>query len=219
MRARIGRVLFATSATAAVVALTASQALAATWTVTGGGTFHSGLSKGTTLSISVTTSTFGTITLTCKTATLGGGFTGGKGLPGTGLGHATSATFGSSASKCTGPAGSTGTGKITTGTKWSINGVSYSKGVTTGTITGLNATVSFSDPLGSCTAVVTGTVKDTYTNTTGILRITGASLTVKSGSGAGCGGSLTGDKASLNTGTGGYDVLNAAGAHPHITSP
>jgi hypothetical protein len=219
MRASIGRVMLATAAATAAVALTASQALAATWSVSGGGTFHSKLSTGTTLSITVKTATFGTITLACKTATLSGSLTNGKGLSGTGIGHITGATFGSSTSKCTGPAGSTGTGVITTGTKWTMNAVSYSSGVTTGTITGVNATVSFSDPLGSCKAVVAGTAKDTYTNTSGLLKLTGASLTIKSSSGSGCGGSLAGDTASLSTGTGGYTVLNSTGGHPKITSP
>jgi MFS family permease len=218
MQARIGRVLLATAAAAAAVALTASQAMAATWTVTGGGTIHSSLSKGTTLAISVKTTTFGTITISCKTATLSGTLPNGKGLPGTGIGHITGATFGSSSTKCTGPAGSTGTGTITKGSKWALNAVSYSSGVTAGTITGTNVTVSFKDPLGSCTAVMTGTLKDSYTNTTGLLKVAG-SLAIKSGTGAGCGGSLAGDTASISSGTGGYDVLNATGGHPHITSP
>jgi hypothetical protein len=213
------RVLFATAAAAAAVALTASQAMAATWTVTGGGTVHSSLSKGTTLSISVKTTSLGTITLTCKASTLSGTVPNGKGLSGTGIGHITGATFGSSSSKCTGPLGSTGTGTITKGTKWALNAVSYSSGVTTGTITSVSATVSFQDPLGSCTAVAAGTVKGTYTNSTGILKLTSGALTVKSSSGSGCGGSLNGDSASLSTGTGGYNVLNAAGGHPKITSP
>ena len=89
---------------------------------------------------------------------------------GAGLGSITSLGF----SSCTGPLGLTFKVK-SSHFPWHLNAVSYKSGVTTGTITGIHATLS--GP--SCSATVDGTgatknngrVKATYTNSTGILKV------------------------------------------------
>lgn len=140
--------------TAAVIGLGAGTALAtsaASWHVSPGGNFTA--KSGTTTLKDPTTGT----TLACKSS-------------GAGLGSVSSLSF----SSCTGPLGLTFTVK-SSHLPWKLNGVSYSSGVTTGTITGIHATLS--GP--SCKATVDGTgasknngmVKATYTNSTGILKV------------------------------------------------
>jgi len=175
---RSGSVLLATAAAAATIGLGASQALAATWTVKPGGAI-TGTSGTTTLKDTSTGSV-----LTCKSSKATGTVKSGSGLSGTGIGSIKTATF----STCTGPLGLTFT--VTTGhLPWHLNAVSYSSGVTHGTITGIHATLSGS----GCSAVVDGTgatanngkVSGTYTNSTHQLKIltTGGNLHVYNVSG------------------------------------
>jgi hypothetical protein len=100
----------------------------------------------------------------------------GRHLPGAGLGSITSVTF----AHCSG-LGFTFVVKTSASAKapWKLNAVSYNKakGVTTGTITGIRATLagpSCSATVGGTKATTTGTVVVTYTNKTHVLRVTGA---------------------------------------------
>jgi hypothetical protein len=171
---RAGSVLITSAALAGVLGLGASSALAAsntgvaaTWTVKPGGAITAKAGT-TTLKDSKTGSV-----LTCTSSAGKGTVKSGKGLSGTGIGSITALTF----SNCTGPLGLTFTVK-TTHFPWHLNAVSFKTGVTTGTITGIHATLSGT----SCSAVVDGTgatanngqVTATYTNSTGKLATTGA---------------------------------------------
>jgi hypothetical protein len=165
-------ILFAGAATAAVIGLSAAPAFAATtWTVTPGGaiTAKSGV---TTLKDTKTGNS-----LSCASSSTSATLKKGSGLAGAGLGSITKLSF----STCTGPLGLTFT-VTTKDLPWSLNAVSYKSGVTTGTITGIDATLS--GP--SCSADVDGTaagkhngeVSVTYTNSTGKLTVltTGGNL-------------------------------------------
>jgi len=163
------------AALAGVLALSASSAIAATtntgvaatWTVKPGGaiTAKAGV---TTLKDTKTGSV-----LTCQSSSGKGTVKSGKGLSGTGIGSISALSF----NICTGPLGLTFT-VHTTHFPWHLNAVSFSGGVTTGTITGIHATLS--GP--SCSAVVDGTgatanngkVTAKYSNSTGKLTTTGA---------------------------------------------
>ena len=171
---RAGSALVMSAALAGVLALSASSALAATntgvaatWTVKPGGaiTAKAGV---TTLKDTKTGSV-----LTCQSSSGKGTVKSGKGLSGTGIGSISALSF----NTCTGPLGLTFT-VHTTHFPWHLNAVSFSGGVTTGTITGIHATLS--GP--SCSAVVDGTgatanngkVTAKYSNSTGKLTTTGA---------------------------------------------
>ncbi len=171
---RAGSALVTGVALAGMLALSASAAgaatnarVAATWTVKPGGaiTAKAGV---TTLKDSSTGST-----LTCKTSSGKGTVKKGSGLSGTNIGSITALSF----NTCTGPLGLTFTVK-TTHFPWHLNAKSFKSGVTTGSITGIHATLT--GP--SCSAVVDGTgatanngmVTATYTNSTGKLATTGA---------------------------------------------
>lgn len=173
---RAGSVLVTGAALAGALALSAGSALAATsvgtaatWTVTPGGTITA--KAGTTTLKDTKTGSV----LTCTSSSGKGSVKKGSGLSGAGLGSITALSF----SNCTGPLSLTFTVK-TTHFPWKLNANSYnaSKGVTTGTITGIHATLT--GP--SCSAVVDGTsatadngkVTATYTNGTGKLATTGA---------------------------------------------
>jgi hypothetical protein len=183
-------ILFAGAATAAVIGLSAAPAFAATtWTVSPGGAITAKSGK------TVLTDTTTGNALTCKSSSTSATLKSGSGLAGAGLGSITAVTF----KTCTGPLGLTFT-VTTNGLPWKLNAKSYnsSTGVTTGTITGIDATLS--GP--SCSATVDGTaagadngmVKATYTNSTGKLKIltTGGNLHIYNVSG--CAGLIaTGD--------------------------
>jgi hypothetical protein len=167
-------ILFAGVATAAVIGMSAAPALAATtWTVSPGGAI-TGKSGTTTLKDTSTGST-----LKCKSSATSATLKSGSGLSGTAIGSITAVSF----TTCTGPLSLTFTVK-TNALPWKLNATSYnsSKGVTTGTITGIDATLT--GP--SCSATVDGTgagkdngmVKATYTNSTGKLKVltTGGNL-------------------------------------------
>jgi len=179
-------ILFAGAATAAVIGLSAAPAFAATtWTVSPGGAITAKSGKTT-----LTDTTTGNA-LTCKSSSTSATLKSGSGLAGAGLGSITALSF----KTCTGPLGITFT-PTAQALPWKLNAVSYdsSTGVTKGTITGIDATLS--GP--SCSAEVDGTaagadngkVKVTYTNSTGKLKVltTGANLHVYDVSG--CAGLL-----------------------------
>ena len=171
---RAGSALVMSAALAGVLALSASSAIAAThtavaatWTVMPGGAISAKAGKTT-----LTDKNTGSV-LTCTSSSGKGTVKGGKGLSGTGIGTITALSF----NNCTGPLSLTFTVK-TTHFPWHLNAKSFSGGVTTGTITGIHATLT--GP--SCSAVVDGTgatanngsVTAKYSNATGKLTTTGA---------------------------------------------
>jgi hypothetical protein len=141
--------------------------IAATWTVKPGGSVTAKAGT-TTLKDTKTGST-----LTCASSSGTGFLKHGSGLAGAGIGKISSLSFNS----CTGPLGLTFTVK-TSNFPWHLNALSFSSGVTTGTITGIHAKLT--GP--SCSAVVDGTgatanngrVTAKYSNGTGKLTTTGA---------------------------------------------
>jgi hypothetical protein len=194
---RAGSALAMSAALAGVLALAASsataathRAVAATWTVKPGGAITAKAGK-TTLTDKNTHSV-----LTCTSSSGKGTAKTGSGLSGTGIASISTLSF----SNCTGPLGLTFTVK-TTHFPWHLNAKTFSGGVTTGTITGIHATLS--GP--SCSATVDGTsatanngsVTAKYSNSTGKLSTTGAgNLHVYNVSG--CAGLInTGDSASF----------------------
>jgi hypothetical protein len=179
IRKRTHRLFVMGTVTAAVIGLGAGTALAATaWKVTPGGNITAKAGK-TTLKDPTT----GT-TLACKSSSGKGSVKKGTHSSGAGLGSITSLGF----SSCTGPLGLTF--KVSSSHfPWKLNAVSFKSGVTTGSITGIHATLS--GP--SCKATVDGTgasknngmVKATYTNSSGILKVltTGGNLHIYNVSG------------------------------------
>lgn len=190
------------AAAAATTLVISSPAFAATWTVSNGGTIKGSLSSGTS---AVLTDTTTKQNVTCTAATAGGSIANGTGKAGAGIGSITSATFGTSSSKCSGPLFSSFTSVIKPGSTWKLNAVSYNAttGVTSGTITGVDALVTGSSILGTCDSEVTGAVNTvTYTNSTGVLKVatdTTPGLTLSNVTGSGCAGLINnGDKATLS---------------------
>src|SRR5215467_8814687 len=144
---RAGSVLIVGAATAAVVGLSAAPAFAATWTVKPGGAITA--KAGTTTLKDNNTGN----TLTCASSSGKGSVKKGSGLSGTGIGSITALAF----STCKGPLGLTFT-VHTSAFPWHLNAVSFSSGVTTGTITHIHATLS--GPGCSATVDGTGPTKD-----------------------------------------------------------
>src|SRR3954464_863327 len=99
MRKSSASALVATAAAASAFAI-ATPAFAATWTVTSGGTISGTLKSGTNAVLKDTTTNQ---SITCTVASAGGSVPNGTGLSGTGIGSITSATFGTSSTKCSGP--------------------------------------------------------------------------------------------------------------------
>ena len=205
---RTGSVLFVGAAIAGVIGLSAAPAVAATWTVKPGGSVAATAGK-TTL-----TDTRSGVALSCTSSKGAATLKSGSGLSGTGIGSITSLTFNS----CTGPLGLMFT-VTTSHFPWSLNAVSFNStsGVTTGTITGIHATLT--GP--SCSAVVDGTgatadngmVSGTYTNSTGALKplTTGGNLHIYNVSG--CAGLIrTGDSTT-------FSATYAVSPKQTITSP
>jgi hypothetical protein len=165
MNKRVSRILFVGGAAAAVIALgsaTAFAATAKTWSISPKGAFTSSLNSGATTTLKDTTTG---ITLTCtKSSSNGSVPKAGSGLPGKGLAKITTTTFGTSASPCTGPAGSTFTA-VGLNFPWKLNGVSYKGSVdggqTTGTITasgtGVGGKISGTVLGVTCSATLGGT--------------------------------------------------------------
>jgi hypothetical protein len=170
MRVRIAAVLLASGAAALTVGLSVTASGAATtttWTMKPGGAV-----KGVAPNPTMTDTKTGAV-LTCKSMVAKGTAKSGSGLSGTGIASITSVTF----KACTGPGGLAVT--ITSQhLPWKLNAKSYNAttGVTTGTITGAEASMSAT----GCTATTAGptsttpaTVGGTYTNSTHRLK-TGA---------------------------------------------
>lgn len=159
---RTGSGLIAGAATALLIATTApAQAATPTWSVTPGGAATA--KSGTTTLKDKATGT----TLKCKSSVTKTTLKKGHKLAGAGIASITSVTF----NTCTGPLGITFKVK-SSHLPWKLNAVSYNKttGTTSGTITGIHATLS--GP--GCSATVDGTgsaknngmVKATYSNKT-----------------------------------------------------
>ncbi len=190
----------ATMVSAGIITSLASPAFAdTTWSVSNGDAVTGSLKAGTsTVLRDVNTSQ----DITCSVATSSGSVPNGTGLSGSGLGSITGATFGTSAKKCSGPFFSSFTVALKPGTAWSVNADSYSGGVTTGTITGVDSLVTGASFLGTCNMEVTGEVDSvTYNNATGELTISPDStpqLTVSNLSGTGCGFIQNGDKSTMS---------------------
>jgi hypothetical protein len=163
-RKRLGGVLVLGAVTAAMIGMAAAPALASnatTWTVKPGGAITAKAGK-TTLKDTSTGST-----LSCKSSSGKGTVKKGSGLSGSGIASITALSF----KTCTGPLSLTFTVK-TAGFPWKLNAASYKSGVTTGTITGIKATLSgpsCSAKVGGTSASKSGTVAATYTNSSGKL--------------------------------------------------
>jgi hypothetical protein len=199
MRKHMLKLAGATAAVGAVLALSVGTAMAATtFTVTNGGTNLPATQVGTSKMVD------GSSTLSCTGGTGKVTIANGTGLSGTGIGTIPSITY----SGCTGPLSISFT--VTQVGTWTLNAASYAAGVTTGTITNVDAKLSGS----LCTAEVTGTVTATYTNATGTLAVSpdGNLLTVKSAS---CLGVLKAGDVVKYTGS---DKLNNT-PYVSITSP
>ena len=163
------RMLLTGGATALAVGASAGVALAVaiTFSISPGGAITAKAGK-TTL-----TDTKTHTVLTCASSSSSGTLKKGHGISGAGLGTISKLSF----STCTGPLSLTFTVK-TTHFPWHLNAKTFSGGVTTGTISGIHATLS--GP--SCSAVVDGTsatanngmVTAKYSNSTGKLTTTGA---------------------------------------------
>lgn len=231
MKKLLGGIALAGGAAAMAVVLSATPAMAATtWTVTGGGnwTAGTGTASGNNTVLSDTTHPN---TITCKpsgstpASQAAGTLPNGTGLSSP-LGTVTSLSFNNCSTVIN---GITIAATVTnSGFPWNINADSYSNGVTTGHISGVNSTVKISTFLGGCTINVTGDGTGKYTNSTGVLHMqqigTTFTLTVNSATGSLCNGVTKGDTVTFDTppdtGTlGGYLVTNGSGGHPQITSP
>jgi hypothetical protein len=161
---RTGSALIAGAAAALLIGAGAAPALAATtWTVKPGGVITAKAGK-TTL-----TDTRSHLPLNCTSSTAKTTLKKGSHLSGTGIGSVTAISF----SGCTGPAGIKFTVK-SSHLPWKLNAVSYNRstGTTTGTITGIHATLSGT----SCSASVDGTGA---TKNNGMVRVTYGNKTHK----------------------------------------
>jgi len=160
--------LVVAAAAASVVAVT-TPALAATWTVTSGGSITG--TAGTTKLHDVNTNN----DLTCTSSKVTGTLKSGSGLSGTGIGSIATVAF----TSCTGPAGIKF--NVTAGAlPWSLNALSYASPLTTGSITGIHATLGgfgcSATVDGSSATANDGTVNGSYDNATGKLTTSGGTL-------------------------------------------
>jgi hypothetical protein len=195
MRKSIRTTMIAGAVLAATVGMTATPAMAdATWTVSPGGDFI-GFAGTTTLKDEGT----GT-QLTCESSDASGTAKSGSGHAGAGLASINSLNF----NDCTGPLSIT-FGVTSGNLPWALNADTYNAGtgVTTGTITGIQAKLSgpgcSADVGGPGGASTTGTVVGTYDNNSGELAISGGNLHLWNVSG--CFGLVGSGNASTFTGT------------------
>jgi hypothetical protein len=168
MRNRLTKLMLSGAAAVAVVALTASTALATaktTWTVSPGGSIAASGSG------QVKDTKTGTVAK-CTSIKTSGTLKSGSGLSGTDLGTISAGTF----TGCT-----IATISVTVTTEdlpWHLNATSYdsSTGVTSGTLTGVELAASAT----GCSATLEGTtatngkIKVTFTNSTGVLKLLGS---------------------------------------------
>jgi hypothetical protein len=177
-----------TTAAAAALAFGVGQmpASAATWTVSPGGAFSASSSN--------TVLTNGSNQIKCASSRVSGTLQASS-SDGVHIGTLSSVAFdnGTPGTTCPGPAGSTWT--VSTVTPWFLNAESYAPGtnppttgVTTGTITDVNAHLVGNVPIfGRCSFDVTGSVGGTYSNSNAVLSVKTSSLTIGNVSGSGCG--------------------------------
>ncbi|MCL2585740.1 MAG: hypothetical protein FWE35_25180 [Streptosporangiales bacterium] len=162
-------------AAASALGFAATPASAATWSVSPANTTIKATSNGNVVL------TGGSAKITCTSAS-------GSGTTGDGSNAADLATIGTvNGSGCT---------DSVLGGSWTITmsggdlaGTSYdaSTGTTTGTLTGATLHASGSDLGLTCSFDATGTLDGTYTNSSGVLAITGGSATISNVSGSSCG--------------------------------
>lgn len=176
MRKLVAGALFASAVTAGAVGLSASPAFAASWTTSPGGAWTAQTSTTGTTVLRASTGA----TITCSPgsglrASTAAGTLQTSDADGIGLGSITSVRF----NNCRGPLNISFT--VTAALPWSINAGSYNSGtgVTTGSVSGISATLS--GP--GCTATATGTVPGTFTNSTDVLALNGGGLTISGVSG------------------------------------
>jgi hypothetical protein len=169
MRKPLSAALMTLAAAGLAIGLSTTSAFAttaATWSVSPGGSTSG---KAGTTTVKDTTSG---LTVTCTSSTFTGSLKSGTGLAGAGIGTVTSLDF----NNCSvdGETLSLSSGTVA----WAVNAVSYKKGVTSGTVTGIHFSISSS----ICSAVIDGTsgsadngmVKISYTNKTGVFKILAA---------------------------------------------
>ncbi|MET9428359.1 MULTISPECIES: hypothetical protein [unclassified Streptomyces] len=155
---------------AGVTATNASAAAQASWTVTNPAADDKFTAVNVAGTTAVLTNKSTGAQVTCRTIAASGTAVDGVDSDGIGLAIIQTATFGSSASKCTGPLGSTWI--ATSNAPMSLNGSSYSAGVTKGNITGIDVKLTGTSIAGTCSARIRGTANTgTYTNSTGVLSI------------------------------------------------
>lgn len=157
MRGRLIGALAAGAALVASIVMSApANAVPATWTITPGGNF-TGAAGTTVLKVQETG-----IQLTCRSASAAGTA---KIGPGNSNPLATLPAGSTKFNTCSGPFGLTfGVNHVGV---WTLNGASYSAGVTTGSLNNINANIS--GP--GCAANVVGSVNATYTNATHVLAV------------------------------------------------
>ncbi|WP_406457197.1 hypothetical protein OG782_32670 [Streptomyces sp. NBC_00876] len=181
MRTIISRSLFATAVAAAALGLAVTSASAtaqANFTIVNpnaDGSFTASLKAGTTADLLDTATNQ---SVTCYSATASGLATNGT-HTGPPLATITSATFGDPVSDpCDGPLGSSFSA-VSTSTI-NLNAASYSGGITSGSLSNVNVTITGDTLFGVCTAKISGTASNAaYNNATGELSITnGAGLTI-----------------------------------------
>jgi hypothetical protein len=213
MRKYLARTLLVAGTVVAAASLSVPAAMAAgTWTVPGGPNFTATAKAGTTFTLSDTSTG---LSFTCTVGTGAGTVTDQTSSANTAIGSITSSTFGSSAKKCNGPLGSTGTDAQKAGTTSTLNAVSFSGGVTTGTITNVDHILTI-NAIGTCTAEVKGTAGATYTNSSDLLQFitTGDNLSVTSTSGACTGIIHLGDVVTFKSSTGGGETVTGSPNNP-----
>ena len=154
------------AALAAAIGVCAAPASAAgTWTVAGGGSF-----TGTSTNSTLTDNNTGT-QLVCKTSVATGSAANGTYSSGNQIAKIVSVTW----SSCSGPLGIT-FNVTAQGLPWYLNAVSYSGGVTTGTLTGVKAHISgfgCTADFAGATSAATATLDVKYTNSTHTLTVLG----------------------------------------------
>jgi uncharacterized repeat protein (TIGR01451 family) len=170
---------------------------APTWTVKPGGSVKAS-SGGLTLQDTKT----GTV-ITCKPSDASGTLQSGTGLSGTGIGSIKTMSLGT----CTGPAG-LALKPAANALPWAVNALSYNGGVTTGTITGIDASLSGT----GCSATLDGTaagadngqVDVSYANSNGTMQLLASGGNLTFSDVQGCLGLInSGDAATL---TGSYTM-------------
>ncbi|MFJ6014812.1 hypothetical protein [Streptomyces sp. NPDC092952] len=187
MSKTLSRALFATTVAAAALGFAATSASAtalAGWTVTNAnsaGTFTASLKAGTSATLVDTTTGQ---QVDCSVSPASGTAPSGTYGTGAGLAKITAVTWGSAASPCPGPLGSSFQASLASGAVISIDAASYSGGISSGSLSGVKVNLVGDTILGTCNAVISGSVSNvTYNNSTGELAInTGTGLKVESAS-------------------------------------